>query len=63
MAESISRWLVVAFVTVLGLLGLVMWSKALDEGILIFGLGLVVFSVLFVFGQIKAHFDQRSGAH
>lgn len=62
MEETISRWLVTAFVTVLGLIGLVMWSKALDEGVLIFGLGLVVFSVLFVFGQIKAHFEQR-GAH
>jgi len=46
----------------LGLLGLVMASRAIDEEIFIFGLSLAGFAVVFVMGQIRRHFDRADAA-
>lgn len=58
----VSDVLVGLLVGVLGLVGLFLAAGALDNEILIFGLGLVVFAVLFDFGLIRAHFDRRDAA-
>jgi hypothetical protein len=50
--------LVGVFVTILGLVGLVAASRAVDDGIYIFGLILFVFAVLLDFLFIKRHFDR-----
>lgn len=54
--------LVGLLVTVLGLVGLVMASGALDDEIFIFGLSLAGFAVLFDVGLVKAHFDRVDAA-
>ena len=56
--EDVSALVVAALVAVLGLLGLVMASGALDDEIYIFGLSLAAFSGLFGFGLIRRHFDR-----
>jgi hypothetical protein len=47
---------------VLGLVGLILASGAVDDEIYIFGLGLAGLAVLFDIGIIKAHFDRRDAA-
>ncbi len=42
---------------VFGLLGLILASHAVDIEMYIFGLSLTGFAVLFVFGQVRRHFD------
>lgn len=46
-------------VLVLGLVGLVMASGALDDGIYVFGLSLAVFAVIFNFGLVRRHYDRQ----
>jgi hypothetical protein len=43
----------------LALLGLILAANARDVGMSVFGLGLVGFGVLFVFGRIAAYFDRQ----
>ncbi len=49
-------------VFVLGLVGLVMASGALDNEIYVFGLSLAIFAVLFIFGLVRRHFDRIDAA-
>ena len=51
--------IVMALVSLAGLLGLFEASRALDTGIYIFGLVVFAFAVLLDFWLIKRHFDQR----
>jgi len=46
-----------AMMAAFAVLGLVMAANALDLEIEIFGLSLLAFSVLFIVGQIRRHFD------
>lgn len=46
-------------VTILGLLGLLLASRATDEGITVFGFSLTAFAVCFVFGLIRRHYDKQ----
>ncbi len=45
-------------VLVLGLVGLVLASGALDDGMYVFGLSLAGFAVVFDLGIVKRHFDR-----
>jgi len=45
-------------VLVLGLIGLLLASGALDDGMFVFGLSLAGFAVVFDIGLIKRHFDR-----
>ena len=47
---------------VFGVLGLVLASHAVDIEMYIFGLSLTGFAVLFVFGQVRRHFDTVGAA-
>ncbi|KAA5614745.1 hypothetical protein [Rhodovastum atsumiense] len=49
-------------VALLGLLGLLLVSGALDSGMYVFGLSLFGFAVLFDFGLIKKYFDLKEAA-
>jgi len=49
-------------VFLLGLVGLVMASGALDDAIYIFGLSLAGFAVVFNLGIVKRHFDRQEAA-
>jgi hypothetical protein len=51
-----------ALVGLMGFLGLLMASGALDEEIYVFGLSLAGFATLFIFGLVKRHFDRVDGA-
>ncbi len=52
-------WLLGAFGALFGLLGAVLAARALDTGMLTFGLLLVAFAVVFVFWLIKDSFDEQ----
>ncbi len=62
MQEVISDIIVGALVGVFALLGLVLAANARDQEMLIFGFGLVVFGVLFIFGRVTAHLGRRRAA-
>lgn len=48
-----------AMVMVFGLIGLALAAHARDDEMYVFGLSLAGFAVLFVFGQIRRHFDNK----
>ena len=52
-------WLLGAFGALFGLLGAVLAARAIDTGMLTFGLLLVAFAVVFVFWLIKDSFDEQ----
>ncbi len=54
-----SAWIVGTIVVLVGLLGAVLAANAIDLGIYLFGFGLILFSVGFVFWLIKDNFDQE----
>lgn len=56
--EGTARWIICGVVGVIGVLGLFAAAHAADGGFYLFGLLLFAFSVLFVFAQIKAAFDE-----
>lgn len=59
---GLADWAVGIFVGVLGLIGLVLASGAMDDEIYIFGLSVAAFAVLFDFGLIRAAYDRASAA-
>ena len=56
---GIAPWVLGAFVSLAGFLGLVAASHARDTGFYLFGLALFAFAVLFVFGLIRRNYDER----
>lgn len=52
-------WIFGIFALLAGLLGAILASRALDAGMLTFGLGLVAFAILLIFWLIKDHYDQE----
>jgi hypothetical protein len=58
----LSSWLVGALAAALGLLGLVLASRAHDGAVELFGMVLFLFSVLFAFGLIRRAYDAREQA-
>jgi hypothetical protein len=42
-----------------GLIGLILASGAMDDGMYVFGLSLFGFACLFVLGLLRRHFDKR----
>lgn len=59
MNEEISNAVVGALAGVLGLLGLFLIARAHDSEMSVFGYGLAAFGVLFVFGRISDHYNQK----
>lgn len=62
MHEQTSDLVVGLLVLVLGLIGLVMASGALDDAMYVFGLSLAGFAVVFEIGLVKRHFDRLDAA-
>jgi len=60
--EVVSSIVVGALVLVLGLVGLVLASGALDAEMYVFGFSLAGFASLFGFGLIRAHYDRLEAA-
>jgi hypothetical protein len=54
----VSHWIITGLVALLGFVGLVLAAGALDDGMHLFGMGLVIFSVTFVWFSVKRHFDR-----
>jgi len=54
-----ANWIFGIFALIAGLVGALMAARALDVGVLTFGLGLVVFAVFLIFWLIKDHYDQQ----
>jgi hypothetical protein len=44
----------------LGLIGLILASGAQDDEMYVFGLSLAGFAMVFLFGQIRRHFDREA---
>ncbi len=59
MHEQTSDLVVGLLVLILGLVGLVMASGALDDAMYVFGLSLAGFAVVFIIGLVKRHFDRQ----
>lgn len=55
--QALSSWLVGAATVLLAVLGLFLASRAVDPAMTIFGFGLLVFGVLFIFKLIGRAFD------
>jgi hypothetical protein len=47
-----ANWIIGGVITVMGLLGLFLAARGLDDGAYLFGLGLFAFAVLFLFSLI-----------
>ena len=60
--ETASEWFTGLFVAVLGVIGLVMAGGARDIEISVFGLSLLGFSLAFIAGLIRCHFNDRERA-
>jgi hypothetical protein len=60
--EEVSEIIVGLLVLILGFIGLVMASGALDSEIYVFGLSLAGFALLFEIGLVRAHFDRKDAA-
>ena len=60
--EEVSSIVVGALVLILGVIGLVLASGALDSEIYIFGLSLAGFAVVFEIGLVRAHDDRKDAA-
>jgi hypothetical protein len=52
-------WIFGIFALLAGLLGAILASRALDLGMITFGIGLVAFAVLLIFWLIKDHYDEE----
>jgi hypothetical protein len=59
MHEQTSDLVVGLLVLILGLVGLVMASGALDDAMYVFGLSLAGFAAVFNIGLVKRHFDRQ----
>lgn len=53
--DEIGGYIVAVLVIIAALVGVIMAAGAHEGPVLFFGLGLVVFAVLFLFGLINAH--------
>ena len=62
MHEQTSALVVGLLVFVLGLVGLVMASGALDDAMYVFGVSLAAFAVVFDIGLVRRHFDRLDAA-
>jgi hypothetical protein len=60
--EEVSDIVIGLLVLVLGFVGLVLASGALDNEMYVFGLSLAGFSLLFEFGLIRRYFDRKDAA-
>ena len=57
--NNVGRTIVGGFVTLIGLVALVVAARAVDTAVYLVGLSIFVLSVLFVMMQIKITFDER----
>jgi hypothetical protein len=60
--EDVSAIVMGLLMLVLGLMGLVLASGALDDEMYVFGLALAAFAAVFEIGLVKAHFDRKDRA-
>jgi hypothetical protein len=60
--SAFSSWLFGGVMAMLGFVGLLLASRAMDQGIEFFGLALFVFAVLFDFGLIRRAYEIREHA-
>ena len=56
-------WFFGIFAGIGGLLGAILASRAADTGMLTFGLGLIVFAIIFTFWLVKDHYDEEERSH
>ncbi len=57
MRIAMSDRIIGGLMAVLGLLGLYLAARAVDEAMYVFGLSLFGYACVFVLGQIRRHFD------
>lgn len=57
LGEDIAYWVISGFLILLGLLGVVLAAHAVDQAMMIFGLSLAAFSVLFCYFAIDRAFS------
>lgn len=53
MQSEVGDWIVGPFVAILGLIGIILFGRANDGEMTVFGAALALFAIVFVFGLIK----------
>ena len=56
---GLGNWIATVLLAVIALLGLVLWSRASDDAMALFGGGLVAFGVLMIFRLITVAFGHE----
>ncbi len=62
MRTEMGDWIVGPFVAILGLIGLILFGRAADGEMTVFGVSLAAFAVLFIFGMFKRRRDDAAQA-
>ena len=62
MLTELGDWIVGPIVAIFGLIGLVLYGRAEDGSMAVFGASLAAFAVIFIFGLIKGHYDRADAA-
>lgn len=55
--EDVSAWVIGILTTIMAVLGLFLWARAVDFGMSLFGFSLMLFGLGFDFWLLKRHFD------
>ena len=63
MRTEVGDWIVGPFVAILGLIGLILFGHAEDAEMTVFGVGLLAFAVLFIYGMIRRCHDRAAVAN
>jgi predicted lipid-binding transport protein (Tim44 family) len=59
---AMSDRIIGGLMAILGLLGLFLAARAVDEAMYVFGLSLFAYACVFVIGQVRRHFDAAEAA-
>ncbi len=62
MQTGVGDFIVGVMMAVFGLIGLFLAAGAADDEMYVFGISLLIFAVVFVFGLIKQHYDRLDAA-
>ena len=57
MQSEVGDWIVGPFVAILGLIGIILFGRANDGEMTVFGAALALFAIVFIFSLIKRRFE------
>jgi hypothetical protein len=62
MQVAVSDRIIGGLMAILGLLGLFLAARAVDDAMYVFGLSLTAYAYIFIFGQVRRHCDAADAA-